>query len=65
MLDARSRSPGGRDVRRDFGNITELASGYPGYDSEWPKDSVSIAEGLKQNAPPLSIHWTRVSLVIG
>ena len=32
-----------------FGNISELASGYPGYNSEWPKDSVSVAEGLKEN----------------
>jgi arylsulfatase len=32
-----------------FGNIAELASGYPGYNTEWPKDSVSVAEGLKEN----------------
>jgi arylsulfatase len=32
-----------------FGNITELASGYPGYNSLWPKESASIAEVLKDN----------------
>jgi arylsulfatase len=32
-----------------FGNITELAAGYPGYTSEWPKDSSSVAEILKDN----------------
>ena len=32
-----------------FGPITESASGYPGYNSIWPKSSASIAEVLKQN----------------
>lgn len=32
-----------------FGPITESASGYPGYNSVWPKSSASIAEVLKQN----------------
>ena len=32
-----------------FGNIAELASGYPGYNSLWPKESASIAEVLKDN----------------
>ncbi len=32
-----------------FGNIAELAAGYPGYTAEWPKESASIAEILKDN----------------
>jgi arylsulfatase A-like enzyme len=32
-----------------FGNITELAAGYPGYTSLWPKESASVAEVLKEN----------------
>ncbi|MEM9105011.1 MAG: arylsulfatase [Pseudomonadota bacterium] len=32
-----------------FGTITELASGYPGYNSLWPKETASIAEILKDN----------------
>ncbi len=32
-----------------FGNIAELAAGYPGYTAEWPKESASIAEILKGN----------------
>ncbi|MGA3350975.1 MAG: arylsulfatase [Candidatus Sulfotelmatobacter sp.] len=32
-----------------FGNIAELASGYPGYTSLWPKESASVAEVLKEN----------------
>lgn len=32
-----------------FGSITELASGYPGYDSLWPRETASIAEVLKEN----------------
>jgi arylsulfatase A-like enzyme len=32
-----------------FGNIEELAAGYPGYNSLWPKESASIAEVLKEN----------------
>jgi arylsulfatase len=32
-----------------FGNIAEWAAGYPGYTAEWPKNSVSIAEILKDN----------------
>ena len=32
-----------------FGNIAELAAGYPGYVAEWPKESASIAEILKDN----------------
>ena len=32
-----------------FGNIEELASGYPGYNTLWPKESASVAEVLKEN----------------
>lgn len=32
-----------------FGNIAELAAGYPGYNSLWPKESASMAEVLKEN----------------
>lgn len=32
-----------------FGNIAELAAGYPGYNSSWPKESASVAEVLKEN----------------
>jgi arylsulfatase A-like enzyme len=32
-----------------FGRIPELAAGYPGYNSLWPKASASIAEVLKLN----------------
>jgi len=31
------------------GTITELSTGYPGYHSEWPKKTASIAEILKDN----------------
>ncbi len=32
-----------------FGTITELSTGYPGYNSLWPRESASIAEILKDN----------------
>jgi arylsulfatase A-like enzyme len=32
-----------------FGNITELSSGYPGYNSIWPRSTSSIPEILRQN----------------
>lgn len=32
-----------------FGTITELSTGYPGYDSVWPRSSGSIAEILKDH----------------
>lgn len=32
-----------------FGSITELASGYPGYNSLWPRETASIAEILTEN----------------
>jgi len=32
-----------------FGTITELSTGYPGYDSVWPLEAVTVAEVLKQN----------------
>ena len=31
------------------GCITELATGFPGYDGQWPKESASIAEILRGN----------------
>ena len=32
-----------------FGTVVESASGYPGYNSVWPKSAVSVAEVLRQN----------------
>lgn len=32
-----------------FGVIAEQAYGYPGYNSVWPRNAVSVAEGLKEN----------------
>jgi arylsulfatase A-like enzyme len=32
-----------------FGTVIEGASGYPGYNSVWPKNAVSVAEVLRQN----------------
>jgi arylsulfatase A-like enzyme len=32
-----------------FGSVAEAATGYPGYNSLWPKSSASIAEILKDN----------------
>ncbi|MBO2656070.1 arylsulfatase [Shewanella algae] len=32
-----------------FGTISELSTGFPGYNSIWPKSVASIAEVLKQN----------------
>ena len=32
-----------------FGTITELSTGYPGYNSIWPKSTASIARVLKEN----------------
>ena len=32
-----------------FGTIAELSTGYPGYDSVWPLEAVTVAEVLKQN----------------
>lgn len=32
-----------------FGSITELASGYPGYNTVWPRETASIATILKEN----------------
>jgi arylsulfatase len=32
-----------------FGNISELAAGYPGYNSVWPRSTASIAEILRDN----------------
>jgi len=32
-----------------FGTIAELSTGFPGYDSVWPLEAVTVAEVLKQN----------------
>src|SRR5262245_46782299 len=32
-----------------FGSVTEVHSGYPGYDAEWPRSAASIAEILRDN----------------
>lgn len=32
-----------------FGTVTELASGYPGYNGRWRKDTVPVAEVLRRN----------------
>jgi len=32
-----------------FGTVIESASGYPGYNSVWPKSAASVAEVLRQN----------------
>jgi arylsulfatase A-like enzyme len=32
-----------------FGTVIEGATGYPGYNSIWPKNAVSVAEVLRQN----------------
>jgi len=32
------------------GTITEMATGFPGYDGQWPKEAASIAEILRGNA---------------
>ena len=41
---------GGRNSHQlGFGVITEQATGYPGYNSLWPKSSAGIAEVLKLN----------------
>lgn len=40
---------GRNDHQIGFGIVVEGASGYPGYNSIWPKSAASIAEVLKQN----------------
>jgi arylsulfatase len=40
---------GRNDHQVGFGTIAEAASGYPGYNSVWPKSAASIAEVLKDN----------------
>jgi arylsulfatase len=32
-----------------FGTVAESASGFPGYNSIWPKSTVSVAEVLREN----------------
>jgi arylsulfatase len=40
---------GRNDHEIGFGNVTEGATGYPGYNSVWPKSAASVAEVLKDN----------------
>ena len=40
---------GRTDHQVGFGSITEFATGYPGYNSLWPKSAASVAEVLKDN----------------
>ena len=40
---------GRNDHEIGFGTVVEGASGYPGYNSIWPKSAVPVAEVLKQN----------------
>ena len=40
---------GRTDHQVGFGTISEFATGYPGYNSLWPKSAASVAEVLKDN----------------
>jgi arylsulfatase len=40
---------GRNDHEIGFGTVTEAATGYPGYNSVWPKNAASIAEVLRDN----------------
>jgi arylsulfatase A-like enzyme len=40
---------GRNDHEIGFGTVTEAATGYPGYNSIWPKSAASIAEVLRDN----------------
>jgi arylsulfatase len=40
---------GRNDHQIGFGTVTEIAAGYPGYNSIWPKSAGSLAEVLRQN----------------
>jgi len=40
---------GRNDHEIGFGHVTEGATGYPGYNSVWPKSAASVAEVLKDN----------------
>jgi arylsulfatase len=40
---------GRNDHQIGFGTVTEIASGYPGYNSIWPKTAVPLAEVLRRN----------------
>ena len=44
FTDARRAAPGRNDHEIGFGTVVEGASGYPGYNSVWPKSAVSIAK---------------------
>lgn len=32
-----------------FGTIVEMSTGFPGYDTIWPRDKASVAQVLKEN----------------
>jgi len=40
---------GRNDHQIGFGTVTDLATGYPGYNSIWPKNAASLAEVLREN----------------
>jgi len=40
---------GRNDHEIGFGTVVDIASGFPGYNSIWPKSAVSVAEVLRQN----------------
>jgi arylsulfatase A-like enzyme len=40
---------GRNDHEIGFGTVTEIASGYPGYNANWPKTAVPLAEVLRRN----------------
>lgn len=40
---------GRNDHEIGFGTVVDIASGFPGYNSVWPKSAVSVAEVLRQN----------------
>ena len=46
-----------------FGSITELATGYPGYNTVWPRETASIAEILKENGYSTSAFWQAPSFL--
>lgn len=40
---------GRNDHQIGFGTVTEIAAGYPGYNAQWPKSAVPLAEVLRRN----------------
>jgi len=47
---SRSSAIGRNNHEVGFGTVAEAASGYPGYNAQWGKNAVSLAEVLKSNA---------------